>query len=157
MRTKITSEFNASADEVWGRVKRTSTFIYISSGLLSFANAESFPEEWETDKTLAADIRFFGFIPGGTHYIQFKAIDDVAMRLNTEEWSGMISSWNHVITVEPLDGGRCRYTDDVEMHAGIMTPLVWLFSQLLYRYRQRRWHSLLRAAQTLKRAAGRKR
>lgn len=32
----------------------------------------------------------------------------------------------------------------VEIRAGVLTPLVWLFAQVFFRYRQMRWRSLLK-------------
>jgi len=40
-------------------------------------------------------------------------------------------------------GATCSYTDEVEIEAGVFTPLVWLYANLLYRYRQLRWKVLI--------------
>jgi len=37
------------------------------------------------------------------------------------------------------------YTDEIEIQAGWLTPGIWLFAQLFYRHRQRRWKALLRS------------
>jgi hypothetical protein len=51
------------------------------------------------------------------------------------------------IEIDPLagDAGRCRYSDEIEVRAGALPPLVWLYAQLFYRYRQRRWRRLERS------------
>jgi len=41
--------------------------------------------------------------------------------------------------------GRCGYTDQIDIQAGILTPPIWLFAHIFYRYRQRRWRHLVRA------------
>jgi hypothetical protein len=33
--------------------------------------------------------------------------------------------------------------DTVEVRAGVLTPFIWLFAQLFYRHRQRRWRALV--------------
>jgi len=45
--------------------------------------------------------------------------------------------------VEALSGNRSRYTDHVDISAGLLTPGVWLFASLFYRARQQRWKRLL--------------
>jgi transglutaminase-like putative cysteine protease len=49
-----------------------------------------------------------------------------------------------VIRVEPEAGDGTRYTDTVEVRAGPLTVIVWMFAQAFYRHRQRRWRSLVR-------------
>ena len=52
-------------------------------------------------------------------------------------YSALIKSWDHKIILEPV-GGATRYTDEVEIHAGLLTVPAWLFAHLFYRHRQRR-------------------
>ena len=56
----------------------------------------------------------------------------------------MLSTWDHRITIEETDDGRTRYTDAVEVGAGLLTPAFWVLAHLLYRYRQYRWGRLVR-------------
>ena len=69
-------------------------------------------------------------------------IDDRERRLSSDESGGPIRSWRHDIIVEPLDGGRCRYTDVIHIDAGALTTSVVAFARLFYRERQRRWRSI---------------
>jgi hypothetical protein len=57
---------------------------------------------------------------------------------------GVLRVWNHTLHVEPLTGRSCRYSDTVEIEAGLFTPVVVKVSRWIYRYRQRRWHKLVR-------------
>ena len=52
-------------------------------------------------------------------------------------------NWNHLIRIEP-EGAGSRYTDEIEIGAGPLTPLISLYAKLFYRYRQRRWRKLAR-------------
>ena len=47
-----------------------------------------------------------------------------------------------MIEVAPRADGRTDYRDTVEIHAGLGTLPAWLFAQLFYRHRQRRWRAL---------------
>ena len=84
----------------------------------------------------------FGLVPLWMHSLKFERIDDVRMELATSESGGVISVWNHLIEVEEESSVSCRYSDKVEIKAGLLTPFVWLFAQLFYRFRQRRWRLL---------------
>ena len=89
---------------------------------------------------------FFGLVPAWKHSITFQKIDDSKRVLFTKEGGGLVPVWNHLIQVTPEQNGTCRYTDDVDVKAGVLTLLVWLFANIFYRYRQLRWRILLRRA-----------
>ena len=50
--------------------------------------------------------------------------------------------WDHRVREPPLGEGRCRYFDEVEIEAGPLTAVVWLFARWFYRHRQRRWQAV---------------
>ena len=58
----------------------------------------------------------------------------------------MIRRWHHTLHVEPVDGDatRSRYSDTVDIDAGLFTGAVAGFSLGIYKYRHRRWHRLAR-------------
>ncbi|WP_374137484.1 hypothetical protein [Sphingomonas sp.] len=57
----------------------------------------------------------------------------------------LIKRWDHWITIEPIAPDRCRYTDEVEVSAGIFTPFIWLFALVFYAHRQSRWRALVKS------------
>jgi len=57
----------------------------------------------------------------------------------------LVPIWDHWIFLEDIGAGRTRYTDRVDVEAGVLTPMIWLFACLFYAHRQRRWHRLIRA------------
>lgn len=143
MKLKVSTELPAPADRVWDLAKLSGTLVYVSRGMLGFAGAERLPMEWEKGMEVETRLLFFGVVPGWRHRLTFVEVDDERRRLATREGGGIVRRWDHVISVAPLDGKRCRYADDVEIEAGLLTPFVWLFANLFYRHRQRRWRSLL--------------
>ncbi len=54
------------------------------------------------------------------------------------------AAWRHRIAVDDEGWGSTRYLDEIEIAAGVATPFVWVYTQLFYRYRQRRWRRLAR-------------
>ncbi|MEA2683479.1 MAG: hypothetical protein QOK05_1807 [Chloroflexota bacterium] len=86
-------------------------------------------------------------LPGGyDHEIRFVRIDAANRAVVTEEHGGVIRHWRHRLTVEPLDRGHSRYTDTVDIDAGLLTPAVWGFARAFYQYRHGRWRRLLAGA-----------
>ncbi len=90
----------------------------------------------------------FGFLPIGIRNLFWERIDDASRQMQTREHDPLIRRWDHRIAVEPADTSTCRYTDDVDIEAGLLTVPVWLFAQLFYRHRQHRWKSVARRLQS---------
>jgi hypothetical protein len=132
---------------VWEAVKQVDTLRYVTRGLLGFRSLGPIPQALAPGDVLRVRLVFFHVIPAWTHEIRILAADDEAQRIETTEHGGAVRKWNHVITVEPAREDRTRYTDTIEIEAGPVTPIVWAYANLFYRYRQRRWRRL---AQTLR-------
>ena len=148
MRVKVTSILNSPTDNVWSLIKKSSTLLYVTKGFLGFAEAEKFPNEWLEGTTENTRLLFFGFLPAWKHQISFLKVSDSERVLHTKEGGGLVPTWNHIIKVEFLSTNTCRYTDYVEIKAGLFTPLVWLYAKTFYNYRQLRWRSLLNSVRS---------
>jgi hypothetical protein len=55
----------------------------------------------------------------------------------------LASIWDHLVTIRAENPTRTRYTDELRVEAGKLTLLVWLWAQLFFRHRQRRWRALV--------------
>nr|WP_297401771.1 hypothetical protein [uncultured Marinobacter sp.] len=144
MRVKISTTYQAPAGHVWALVKRSGTLLFVCKGLLGFAGAERFPEEWSEGETVVTRLLFFGFIPAWQHTLTFQEVSDRKRVLYTKEGGGLVPIWKHFMQVSPGEKQTCTYIDDVEIRAGVFTLLVWLYAHIFYRYRQLRWRALLR-------------
>lgn len=91
---------------------------------------------------LSARIWWLGVIPSWRHRLRVTAIE--ATELRTTERGGPLRRWDHTLTFEPRGPRACRYTDTIELDAGLATPIAWCRAQLLFRWRQRRWRQLAR-------------
>jgi hypothetical protein len=76
--------------------------------------------------------------------LQFERIDPQTRQIQTRETDPLVRHWEHLISLNYAPDGSCLYRDQVEVHAGILTPLVWLFAQCLYRHRHKRWQRVAR-------------
>ncbi len=116
---------------------------YVAHPLVSFSpvNGTGFPVTW-TEGTHWVRLKLFGFLPFGRQAIVIsKPSLPSGFAMRDAGHSALISVWDHLITIEPHPGG-CLYRDQVEVSAGALTPLTWMFALIFYRHRQRRWRRL---------------
>ena len=74
----------------------------------------------------------------------WKVGDHDAHVLISDEHGGVVRTWRHELVVASIDDTSCRYTDRIDIDAGILTPVIVAFAHVFYRYRQRRWRELAR-------------
>jgi ligand-binding SRPBCC domain-containing protein len=144
MRVTRQSIFPASADVVWETLQRPETLEYITRGMIAIDPVD-IPDPIQEGSVARMRVKILNLPPPMDYEIRLERIDPVARELLTNEHGGMIKSWIHRITVEPLSAGRCVYTDQIDIDAGPMTVVVWAYAQVFYRVRQRRWLDLLAA------------
>lgn len=104
--------------------------------------------EWHEGETVVGWVFLFGVVPFSRHHLRIASIDDGDRILRSREHGGLVRQWNHDIEVEPIDDGRCRYTDRIDINAGFFTPVIVAYARSFYLLRQRRWRTL---AQEIKR------
>jgi hypothetical protein len=141
MRVFVQSTLPCHADAAWSAVQTSALLEEICAPLIYF-RAEpgtEIPERWSPGGANRLQPRMFGFLPLATRVLNWERIDQTAREIQTREHDAMIRRWDHRIHVEPAGDGSCRYTDDVQIEAGVLTPLVWLYAQWFYRHRQKRW------------------
>ena len=142
MRLVLSTRLRAPADAIWDALQKSASLRYVTSPLLGFRG--DLPECWsEAGEVIRVErLMLFGLVPAWGHEIRIVHRDDERREVLTSEKGGPVTTWNHRIHLEPLSETTCRYTDEVEIRAGRLTPLVWLFGHLFYRYRQMRWRTL---------------
>ncbi|MDP9325016.1 MAG: hypothetical protein M3O87_00575 [Candidatus Dormibacteraeota bacterium] len=129
---------------VWETLQRPETLEYITRGMIAIDPVE-IPDPIQAGSVARLRVKILNLPPPIEYEIHFTRIDPVAREAISQEHGGLIKSWIHRITVEPLSADRCVYTDRIDIDAGPLTPLVWAYAQVFYRVRQRRWLDLLAA------------
>ena len=145
MIVKVSTLLETTADLAWRAVKRPATLLHVTRGLLGFPGLRRMPEEWRPGDRVRTRLVFFHVLPGWEHELGVAGVDEARHEIRSAEHGGPVRTWNHRIAVEPLSATRCRYTDEIDIRAGWLTPAVWLFAQVFYRYRQMRWRRLARS------------
>lgn len=145
MRVVRHSIFSASAGQVWEILQRPETLLYITRGMVSMEMVD-IPDAIKEGAVIRLKIKVLNIPPAIDYEMRFVRIDPAAHVVLTQEHGGLVRHWSHRITVEQLSAGRCLYTDQIDIDAGFMTPLVGAFARVFYRIRQRRFRDLLPGA-----------
>ena len=145
MKATISTIIKTNADRMWKELQKTSSLVYVASPVLIFKSQDGgpLPSTWQIGKEYHLKLYAFHLLPLGRHRIILKRIDAKKMEIVSHESGSLLKTWNHLLRVEPLDAGMVRYTDAIEIEAGILTGVIWLFAHFFYRHRQLRWKRLL--------------
>jgi len=139
----IQTYFKTAADTAWETLKKKDTFLFITHGFLGFIGSKNWPEEFYEGQEIDTRFVFFHIFPAWKHYLRVVKLDNHRKELYSNEKGGPIKIWNHLIKIEPETDQSCKYTDQIEIKAGLLTPFVWGYAHVFYRYRQHRWKRLI--------------
>lgn len=146
VRVKLTTDLDVPAERAWAEVRTSRLLDHVAAPLQAFEPVEPpvLPDVWQEGRYLVR-LRMFGVLPIGMQWIviSFPDASPERYQLRDNGHGSLVSTWDHLITIEPLAADRCRYTDEVEVRAGLLTPFVWAFARLFYAHRQRRWRRLV--------------
>src|SRR5262245_59380021 len=92
-------------------------------------------------------MRLLGFVSLGWQDI---VVTDIVTDAAAGRWgfrdagsSPLARRFDHHLIAEAIDHRRTRYTDRLEVQAGLMTAPVWLFACALFAWRYYRWRVLV--------------
>jgi len=139
----IQTYFNTSTEKAWNTLKKKDTFLFITHGFLGFIGSKNWPGEFYEGQEIDTRFVFFHIFPAWKHYLRVVRLDNNSKELYSNEKGGPIKIWNHLIKIEPEADQSCKYTDQIEIKAGLLTPFVWGYAHIFYRYRQHRWKKLI--------------
>lgn len=140
----VSTELPTDADRVWAAMKQPATFLYVTRGLFGMPALAGRSEPVRAGETGSGWLFAFHVVPAYRHTIEVMEVDETSRTVRTHEHGGVLRRWDHVLHAEPVSGTRCRYRDTVTIDAGRLTGVVAAMAVGIYRYRQRRWHRLVR-------------
>lgn len=145
MIARISTIMRTNEDRMWQELQKVSSLMYVASPILKFRPQKgySLPDKWIIGTEYKLRISSFGIIPLGNHFIRLVELNQETKRIVSNEHGMLTRVWNHTITFNEIDDQTIRYTDEIEIEAGIMTLFIWLFAHIFYRHRQRKWKALL--------------
>lgn len=133
-----------SVDRVWSAMLSPATFLYVCRGLLGFPALAGRTEPLRAGERGTGWLMALHVIPAYRHTIEVTEVDEATGTIRTREHGGVLKAWNHTLHVEALQANSCRYSDTVDIDAGVLTGAVAAIANGIYRYRQWRWHKLVR-------------
>lgn len=147
MRVSRSTRIDLPTATVWAEVQTAPLLKHIAWPMVRFIPVgETSLDAFRPGGRYQVKLRLFGFIPFGTQWIVTSLHEpetgEWPKRLRDNGYSGLISKWDHWITIAPDADGGTHYSDDVEIAAGILTPFIWRFALIFYWHRQRRWRGL---------------
>lgn len=151
MRMTLSTTLDCPPAAAWAEIKTTRLLQHVAHPVLSFepVKPKLFPRAWKEGRYLVG-LKLFGFIPAGKQWINIsfpKASSPQgrqAYQVRDNGSGALAAKWDHLITLAETEDGKTRYTDQVDIQASLLTPIIWLFAQYFYRHRQRRWRRLAR-------------
>jgi len=146
MKATIATIMQAESNKMWEELQKISSLMYVAAPVIIFKFQDGcrLPASWEIGREYQLKIFAFHIVPFGKHYIVVKSINAKNKEIFTNESGSLTKTWNHFVRVETLDKKRLKYTDEIEIKAGMLTVFIWMFAQVFYRHRQRKWKKLLK-------------
>lgn len=147
MRTRLTTLLDCSKERFWQEVQTPRLMEYVAAPLVTFdpLQPDRLPQVWKAGCYQVA-MKLFRWLSLGRQWvvISIPQAGDHLYQLRDNGYGDRITRWDHWITIQEATDGKARYTDQVDIEAGLVTPLVWLFSQVFFRHRQRRLRKLVK-------------
>ena len=151
MRLRLSTDLDCAPERAWIHTLDTRSLNRLVAPLLVFepVDPDSFPAIWADGGRYPVRLWALGVVPLGTHRIEttVRRLDSTpgerAYCLRDDGSGDLVSRWDHRMVVEETDENRTRYTDAVDLEAGLLTPLLWFGAHVLYRYRQYRLRGIL--------------
>ncbi len=141
---RLETELPTSADRVWEAMLSPVTFLYVVRGLFGMPALAGRATPLREGERGSGWLWVLHVLPAYRHTIEVVEVDPATRTVRTREHGGVLRQWNHTLHVEPAGECRCRYSDVVDIDAGRLTPVAVAVAGMLFRYRQRRWHRLVR-------------
>lgn len=146
MIARISTYFNCTEEQLWKRIIEPKSLQFVASPILDFTPLikGELDGDWVVGRTYDLKLRFLNILPLGHHRIRLVTIDRGSNTIESNESGLLAPVWNHTIRFRQVEEGRLRYTDEIEIQAGWLTAAIWVFAQVFYRHRQKRWKILLK-------------
>ncbi|MEN7981925.1 MAG: hypothetical protein ABFQ65_00575 [Nanoarchaeota archaeon] len=144
MKLVKSSILNTTPEKIFLQLQKPSRLQEVASPILrfEFVNVKKLPKNWKIGKKYILNLYLFMHLYVGKHSIIIKKIDYKKKQIFSDESGLLAKIWNHKIYVNKYTNNKTHYTDEVEIHAGILTLFVWIFAYFFYSHRQKKWKKL---------------
>lgn len=134
--------YDADPSRVWALVTDCDALGYVCKPYLTF---EGLPQgQIFEGQSVTVKVRLFGKLPPQDYEMNVVACDNEAMTFLSHEVGSGVKSWVHRLWLESTKGGTHLH-EEIDIDAGLMTPVFALWARLLYRNRNPRRAKLLQS------------
>lgn len=140
----VTSEFESNIKNIWIKIQDIETLREICSPKASFIANKNSPIVWRNGESFVFKLFLHKFIPIEKHTINVVKMDEESHKIDTNEYNGTVTIWNHYIEMEEISYSTTKYTNIVDLYAGWLTPFTAWWTLKFYQHRQRKWQKIAR-------------
>ena len=143
---RLSTTLNSDIDTIWKYLQYPATLEFIADPVLKFDYSTDPPADRWKQKEYPVQLKVFSIIPFGNHIIRIEIPENNTgyyRQLRDNGYGDLIQLWDHRITLVDMDNKKVKYTDELKIKAGLLTPFVWFFARIFYAWRQYRWKVLV--------------
>jgi len=146
VRVTVTTTLPCTLDQARDQILTSRLMEHASWPLIMFTPLDppALPAIWEPGN-YRVQMRSLWVIPLGSQTIavSFPPSSPGQVLVRDNGFGQLVRRWDHLITLDATtDGIQSRYTDQVDIDAGVLTIPVWAWANLWYRWRQHRMRRL---------------
>lgn len=130
----VVNEYPVNADRLWEVVTDFDALRKIMKGIVEFEGVPS--GRARTGQTMDIMVSLFGKLPQQPYYMEILECDDANKIMRSSEKGAGVKSWRHTLMVEDTPNGS-RLIENIEVKAGILTPIFALWAKYLYHARHK--------------------
>lgn len=129
----ISRIYPVSAETLWNDILDPRALDEAMDGAVTYDGLPSEPVF--EGQTIEVSIKRWGWLPMGRWTMEIVRRDDENLILESREFGNIVRSYRHRLEVEALDDETAKYTDFLELDAGIFTALVFPMFRSMYEQR----------------------
>jgi len=131
----VTARYPHDADQVFARALSFAEMAEATRGVAIYRNM---PEgDMAQGETYVIDVLVWRVMHNPHYTVHVETVNHAERRVQSREEGWMIRKWDHTLTVDPLEGGGCLWTDRLEIDCSWATGFMTWVARILYRTRHR--------------------
>ncbi len=129
----LTHPYSYPARQVWAVATDLDHLETVTAGLLAFRDLPS--GAIYQGQHLTVQVSLFGTLPYQPYEMTVIEFDQDTMMFRSNEVGAGVKSWRHSLDVIAQGEGHCRIEEQIEIDAGVMTPIFAAWARFMYRKR----------------------
>lgn len=143
MIVRVSTKLDCTPEAAWNEVLKPELLLHVAApmAIIRPSRASAFPACWEAGPKYYCKSYLFGVIPVGERNLFLERVDPSRREIQSREKDRLVRKWDHLIRIGKSENGTAVYSDEIDIDAGIMTPVIWAWAMLFYHHRQKKWRA----------------